>query len=100
MSKFGTGTDKKILEHNTFVIEIDVDGEIIDRLIRYLIPSWSEYHIKRRINVNRLYDRCSVYWDSVLLFGKILPSEYVIYSSNLNVQEYHENKVKIDPVFV
>lgn len=98
VKKFGTGTDKKILEHNTFVIEIDVDGEIIDRLIRYLIPSWSEYHIKRRINVNRLYDRCSVYWDSVLLFGKILPSEYVIYSSNLNVQEYHENKVKIDPV--
>lgn len=87
-----------LLQFHTFIILSDELINIPDNLIRYVIPAWTQYHIK-----DNLYDRVSIRETAdissiaSLVFGRFLPSEIISIDLG-NITPMFSNSGLVDPL--
>ena len=87
-----------LLKNNTFVIMSSEPLNVPENILRFLMPSWAQYHkIDQRSDVISFSDMATTSVVASVVFKKFLPTEVVPYTPLLPAAPYLVHQALIDP---
>jgi hypothetical protein len=87
-----------LLKNNTFVIMSSEPLNVSENILRFLMPSWAQYHkIDQRSDVVSFSDISTTSVVASLVFKKFLPTEVLLYTPTIAPTPYLVHQAMIDP---